>query len=164
PLGFYLAVQLLDHFRQELLLGVEVVVEQPGRHAHLLGDLLHRGVLIALPAQDRSGRVHDLHAAISPGSGPLASLQEASTSASTFNSAANGPQRISQAAGLSRAPASSAAAAPAAAACARTLAPPRRATLRATRPASRPPRSRARSRPRPRLPARLRRGPGMPRS
>ena len=49
----------LDRRHQQVFLGLEVVVGQPGRDPRLGGDVLHRGLVVALPDQRPVGGVDD---------------------------------------------------------------------------------------------------------
>ena len=56
----HLLADLQKHGEDQLLLGLEVVVDQALRDAGLLRDVLDGGVLVALAAQVVEGRLQDL--------------------------------------------------------------------------------------------------------
>ena len=56
----HLPTHLGKHRQDELLLGLEVIVDQALRHARLLGDLFDRGVLVTLAGQDGERGLEDL--------------------------------------------------------------------------------------------------------
>ena len=55
--------QLVADRDQQLLLGAEVVVQAAGSEAELVGELGHRGLVIALAREDAGGVEHDLRLA-----------------------------------------------------------------------------------------------------
>src|SRR5206468_11458281 len=68
----HLPAHLGEHGEDQLLLGLEVVVDEPLGDAGLLGDLLDRGVLVALAGEDgesgldrKSTRLNSSHDQIS---------------------------------------------------------------------------------------------------
>jgi hypothetical protein len=50
---------LLEHREQQVVLGLEVVIQHRLRGAARLGDVLHLRVRVAGAREQRSGRVHD---------------------------------------------------------------------------------------------------------